>query len=121
MSKTKREIVAITTCLVYDFFIDLYHVVVSQYISQFTVTNEWNNAASDDDYAVRNSDGILTCRAPPYTESDALDSKAGVNKDLLVIFWKSSLILLVKPTFIREMFGFCVFNIDSIVKFERMK
>ena len=92
MNKTKNKIVAITTCLVFDLFIDLYHVV-SQYISQFTVTNEGNNAASDDDDMVKNSNGTLTCRTPPYTESDTLDSEADGNKDLLFTFWKSSLIL----------------------------
>ena len=39
MNKTKKKIVASTTCLVYDLFIDLNHVV-SQYISQFIMTNE---------------------------------------------------------------------------------
>ena len=78
--------------MVFDLFIDLYHVV-SQYISQFTVTNEGNNAASDDDDMVKNSNGTLTCRTPPYTESDTLDSEADGNKDLLFTFWKSSLIL----------------------------
>ena len=39
MNKTKKKIVAITTCLVYDLFIDLFHVL-SQYISQFIVANE---------------------------------------------------------------------------------
>ena len=112
MNKTKKKIVAITTYLVYDLFIDLYHVV-GQYGNE-GVVNEGNNAASDDDYVVKNSDGTLTCRAPPYTESDAPDSEADGNKDLLIIFWKS-LILLVKPTFIRQMFGFCIFNIDSTV------
>ena len=62
---------------------------------------------------VKNSDGTLTCRAPPYAESDASDNEADGNEDL-IIFWKS-LILLVKLTFIRQMFGFCIFNIDSIV------
>ena len=37
INKTKNKIVAITICLVFDLFIDLYHVV-SQYISQYTVT-----------------------------------------------------------------------------------
>ena len=73
-----------------------------------------NNAASNDDFVVKNSDGPLKCRAPPYTKPDALDSEADGNKDLLIIFWKSSLIMLVKPTFIRQMFGFRIFNIDSI-------
>ena len=53
---------------------------------------------------VKNSDGALTCRAPPYTESDASDSEADGNKNLF-IFWKSSLILLVRPTSIIQMFG----------------
>ena len=35
MNKTKKKIVAITTYLVYDLFIDLF-----QYISQFIVANE---------------------------------------------------------------------------------
>ena len=52
-----------------------------------------NNAASDDDNMVKNSNGTLTCRAPPYTESDTSDSEADDNKDLLFTFWKSSLIL----------------------------
>ena len=52
-----------------------------------------NNAASDDDDMVKNSNGTLTCRTPPYTESDTLDSEADGNKDLLFTFWKSSLIL----------------------------
>ena len=111
MNKTRKKIIAITTYLVYDSFIDLYHVV-GQYGNEGV--NEGNNAASNDDYVVKNSDETLTCRAPPYTESDASDSEADGNKDLLIIFWKS-LILLVKPTFIRQMFGFCIFNIDSIV------
>ena len=112
MNKTKKKTVGITTCLVYDLFIDLYHVV-SHYISQFIVTNEENNAASDNDYVVKNSDRTLTCRAPRYTESDA--SEADRNKDILIIFWKSSLILFVKPTFTRQIFEFIIFNIDSIV------
>ena len=70
MKKTKKKIVAITTCLVYDLFIDLYQVI-SQYISQLIVPNEGINATSNDDYVVKNSDGTLTCRAPRYTESDA--------------------------------------------------
>ena len=111
MNKTRKKIIAITAYLVYDSFIDLYHVV-GQYGKEGV--NEGNNAASDDDYVVKNSDGTLTCRAPPYTESDAPDSEADGNKDLLIIFWKS-LILLVKPKFIRQMFGFCIFNIDSTV------
>ena len=74
--------------MVYDLFIDLYHVV-SQYISQFIVPNEGNNAASGDDYVVKNSDVTLTCRAPPHTESNVSDSEADGNKDLLIIFWKS--------------------------------
>ena len=74
---------------------------------------EENNAASDNDYVVKNSDRTLTCRAPRYTESDA--SEADRNKDILIIFWKSSLILFVKPTFTRQIFEFLIFNIDSIV------
>ena len=50
-------------------------------------------------------DGTLTCRASPYPESDASDSEADANKNLIIIFWKSSLILLVKPTSIRQIFG----------------
>ena len=76
--------------------------------------SEGNYAVSDDDYVVKNSGGTLTSRAAPYTEPDASDSEADGNKDLLIIFWKS-LILLVKPTFIRQMFVFRIFNIDSIV------
>ena len=76
--------------------------------------NEGNNAASGDDYVVKNSDVTLTCRAPPHTESNVSDSEADGNKDLLIIFWKS-LILLVKPTFIRQMLVFRIFNIDSIL------
>ena len=60
MNKTKTKIVAITNCLGYDLLINLYHVV-SQYISQFIVANEGNNAASDNDYMVKISDGTLTC------------------------------------------------------------
>ena len=45
-----------------------------------------NNAASDDDNMVKNSNGTLTCRAPPYTESDTSDSEADGNKDLLFTF-----------------------------------
>ena len=74
MNKIKKKIVTITTCLVYDLFIDLFRVV-SQYISQFIVANEEKNTESNDDYVVKNSDGTLTCRAPPYTESDASDSE----------------------------------------------
>ena len=88
MNKTKKKIVAITICLVYDLFIDLFHVG-SQYISQFIVANERNNAGSNDD----------------YTESDASDSQADGNKNIPIIFWKSSLILLVKRTSTRQMFG----------------
>ena len=104
MNKTKKKVVAITICLVYDLFIDLFHVG-SQYISQFIVANERNNAGSNDDYVVKNSNGTLTCITPPYTESDASDSEADGNKNVPIIFWKSSLILLVKPTSTRQMFG----------------
>ena len=97
-------------------FIDLYHVV-TQYISQFIVANEGNNAASDDGYKVKNFNGTLTCRAPPYTESDASGREADGNKSLLIIFWKSSLIMLLKPIFMREIF---MFRISKRMKFKRM-
>lgn len=75
MNRTRKKIVAIITFLIYDLLIDLYHIV-SQYISQFIMANKGNNAASDDDCVVKNSDGTLTCQDPPYAESDASDSEA---------------------------------------------
>ena len=50
------------------------------------MANEVNNAASDDDYVVKNSDGTLTCRAPPYTQSDVSNSEADGNKNLILFF-----------------------------------
>ena len=81
------------------------------------MANEGNNAAFDDGYKFKNFDETLTCRAPPYTESDVSGSEADGNKSRLIIFWKSSLILLVKPTFMREIF---VFRISKRMKFKRM-
>ena len=74
--------------MIYDLFIDLFHLV-SQYTSQFTVAYERNNAATDDDYVDKTFDRILTCRAPPHTESDASDSEVDGNKPY-IIFCKSS-------------------------------
>ena len=85
-------------------------------MSQFIVANEGNNAASDDGYKVKNFNGTLTCRAPPYTESDASGSEADGNKSLLIIFWKI-IIMLLKPIFMREIF---MFRISKRMKFKRM-
>lgn len=74
--------------MIYDLFIDLFHVV-SQYISQFTVALERNNAVTSDDYVGKTFDRILTCMALPHIESDASDSEADSNKPY-IIFCKSS-------------------------------
>ena len=57
----------------------------------------------NDDYVVKNLDG-----APPYAESDASDSEADGNENNLISFWKSSLILLLKPTFITFVFVYLI-------------